>query len=705
MKLIDNEMSAVDSLPLPEVTSDGDYRSWGVEKRKSFQPVVSDEECCEKKTSKMDCTMKSCATPSISLALLSFANVWQGFLVSGLYGVVVSTLEKRFDLQSTETGFIASCYDIASLLVVLTISYVGGKGRKPLWIAWGNILMGVACVCFSLPHFLAPPYTNKVENDCVAGAEEERKCQSSNLRSYKYLFIVCWLLCGAGGTPLSTLGISYLDENVKQVKSSLYTGIYYACAAVGPALGYLIGGQFLSIYTDITKSVEMSPGDPLWIGAWWIGYLVGGVSIIISSVPIFFLPNHLPNTDETRMNRDVEVHQKKVLSKMGDRKETVLSEIYSICSNPTFVLVVLAGAAEMAMMNACIVFGSKFMTNIFGYSKHQSAMVFGCITVVSGALGLFAGGAVVTKAKLTVKGILKFVIVASACSVATTTMFLFTCPEKDLAGATVGYLGSSTTYLSSNNDGGNTNNNFSYPCNSQCYCRTDVFTPICGSDGITYYSPCFAGCHLQDSKPDSENFWNCTCIPPPSTAVAGKCPPDGQCTQNAIYFLAVFFTLLFCTLMMQTPAVQVVLRVIPFSKRPLAIGVKFILVRILGSIPGPILYGHFLDKTCIVWNTECGETGSCKLYNNQLLSQNFFWLCFAIKLIALLLFIAALFVYKKPTKNNAFSTSKETPQGSNQDILKHDIIDDHIPIIKDCKDLYELDSNDISNTGTRQSLL
>ena len=47
------------------------------------------------RTSKMDCSMKSCATPSISLALLSFANVWQGFLVSGLYGVVVSTLEKR----------------------------------------------------------------------------------------------------------------------------------------------------------------------------------------------------------------------------------------------------------------------------------------------------------------------------------------------------------------------------------------------------------------------------------------------------------------------------------------------------------------------------------------------------------------------------------------------------------------------------------
>ena len=51
MKLIENEMSvpAVDSLPLPEVTSDEDYRSWGVKTRKSFKPVVSDKECNEKK--------------------------------------------------------------------------------------------------------------------------------------------------------------------------------------------------------------------------------------------------------------------------------------------------------------------------------------------------------------------------------------------------------------------------------------------------------------------------------------------------------------------------------------------------------------------------------------------------------------------------------------------------------------------------------
>lgn len=31
-------------------------------------------------------------------------------------------------------------------------------------------------------------------------------------------------------------------------------------------------------------------------------------------------------------------------------------------------------------------------------------------------------------------------------------------------------------------------------CNKNCECQTDSFTPVCGADGITYLSACFAGC-------------------------------------------------------------------------------------------------------------------------------------------------------------------------------------------------------------------
>ena len=51
----------------------------------------------------------------------------------------------------------------------------------------------------------------------------------------------------------------------------------------------------------------------------------------------------------------------------------------------------------------------------------------------------------------------------------------------------------------------------------------------------------------------------------------------------------------------------------------------------IGSIPGPIVFGAVLDRACIVWNVECGETGSCAAYNNHDLAMGIFSLNLSMK--------------------------------------------------------------------------
>ena len=48
-----------------------------------------------------------------------------------------------------------------------------------------------------------------------------------------------------------------------------------------------------------------------------------------------------------------------------------------VCRNPTYLLVVCAFAAEMALLSAFVVFGAKFFENVFQFSKENASIFFG----------------------------------------------------------------------------------------------------------------------------------------------------------------------------------------------------------------------------------------------------------------------------------------------------------------------------------------
>ena len=65
-----------------------------------------------------------------------FIFLLQGATVNGLINLGLSTLERRFNLKSVQTGFIAGSYDIGFMAATLPISYFGGmKGAsKPRYL-------------------------------------------------------------------------------------------------------------------------------------------------------------------------------------------------------------------------------------------------------------------------------------------------------------------------------------------------------------------------------------------------------------------------------------------------------------------------------------------------------------------------------------------------------------------------------------------
>ena len=83
------------------------------------------------------------------------------------------------------------------------------------------------------------------------------------------IFILAMVLIGCGGTPIFTLGTTYIDDHVKKESSSMYIGCMYSMVAFGLVVGFLLGGYFIQVHENSFGSgivpIDISPGHPKYL--------------------------------------------------------------------------------------------------------------------------------------------------------------------------------------------------------------------------------------------------------------------------------------------------------------------------------------------------------------------------------------------------------------------------------------------------------
>ncbi|CAD5121283.1 DgyrCDS9814 [Dimorphilus gyrociliatus] len=584
-------------------------------------------------------------SPIAVLTCLCIASGLQGFIVNGLIPVVLSSLEVRFGLSSTDSGIIPATYDTAVVVFLIPISYFGGVGHKPRWLGLGVLIMGLGAFLFSFPHFITSEY---VDTDNSGTSPFSCNLNSTNLNddcskpftslnNFKYLFYFANFLHGVGAAPLFTLGVTYLDENLTVEKSSMYMGIFYSTSLLGPAIGYLLGGHFLSYHTDINRGINISNdiNDPRWVGAWWIGFIIAGIICIIISLPIICFPKVLPGAvkiQQKRLDETTAGAKCSVVVCSSDSTRDFLKNVPKLikdllCNGP-FVLLCLAGAADGFVLSGCGAFLPKFMENQFALTASWSAMLAGFIFVPCGGGGTFTGGFIVRFFELKCKSILKICLIFSGLATLTYFGILVDCDQEHVAGINYPYANHTSM------------KQLTVDCNRNCFCSDSHLDMVCDPlEQLNFVSPCYAGC----SKVKDENTWiNCSCVP--SGAVK-----KGRC-QNTCYFLKIFLPiiacLLFLTFITSIPALSGTLRCVVEETKSFALGIQWMIVRCLGTIPAPIILGNVFDSKCQYWKKDCGLKKNCFIYQNWGMARDLTIITLSTKFLTTLFFFGAFLLYR-----------------------------------------------------------
>lgn len=639
---------------------------------------------------------------------LSFLVTLQQALSSGYINSVITTIEKRFEIPSSLSGLIASSYEIGNVITVIFVSYLGSRRHIPVWIAVGAVIMGIGSLVFVLPHFIAEVNSetllnNKSDDNICAphGLEQDMSglgrlsgLPPSNLRPDNCIkstpstfmpvmvFIVAQLLLGCGGSPLLTLGTTYVDDHVRPESSSMYIGCMYSMAAFGPVLGFLLGAYLLSFHMDSFSGtiISIGPGDHRWVGMWWGGFLLCGFLLILLAIPFFSFPKVLVREKEKiRLVEKAAVASGASTSKLPPKPPTDIKDtgygkdikdipvsMWRLLKNPVYVVTCLGACMELMIVSGFVVFLPKYLETQFSLDKSQASMFTGSIAIPGACIGIFMGGCLLKRLELRPKGAVQFVLISNTiCLSCYALLFFLGCDNIKMAGTTIPYTNNSNLEPFKVN--------LTAACNFNCLCTETDMEPVCGNNGLTYFSPCHAGC-AAFSFSSRSNYTNCACVHENSrdgvsatgavlsgasaaalhggvgareysevtvvpVATAGACYLP--CT-TIFPFLVLLFFMTFVVAVTQMPLLMIVLGSVSEEERSFALGMQFVIFRLFGYIPAPILFGNLIDSTCLLWKQSCsGEKGGrCLLYDIEQFRYRYVGLCGGIKIVALGIFLA-----------------------------------------------------------------
>ncbi|NWR67748.1 SO1C1 protein, partial [Bucorvus abyssinicus] len=286
-----------------------------------------------------------------------------------------------------------------------------------------------------------------------AGCEKESS-------SYMWIYILLGnMLRGIGETPITPLGISYLDDFAKEEDVPVYVACLHTIAMLGPMFGFLLGSLCAKLYVDIgfvdLESITITPQDSRWVGAWWLGFLISGVTSFLAAIPFCFLPKSLKKPEEANNDRT----SYGLLENIGATKKTLspakpkprnqpiypfLSDFYTslkkVLGNQMYFTLSCCSLLQFSSFIGFLTYKPKYMEQQYGQSTSKSNFLIGLTSLPPVGIGIFLGGLIMKKYKMGIIGATKFAFTMSFLAYVIALLHFFVgCENHVVAGMTVSY--------------------------------------------------------------------------------------------------------------------------------------------------------------------------------------------------------------------------------------------------------------------------
>ncbi|GAB1609125.1 solute carrier organic anion transporter family member 2A1-like [Argonauta hians] len=596
----------------------------------------------------------------------------------------VSSLERQFGLSSAEFGFINSSNDIGFVLVVLLASHLGRDAHIPKVFSSLTLIVAFVISSLSLTYLLRPidhlqliskyedgNNTNATANFslgevntsttdlylCLSNDSkiiEDANCSSNYVKSHSayFMFVILLVILGACKGPRSSLFPIYIDNNVpKKHHTSIFIGLLIVIAILGNGCIFIVGGVISRIPVDLIGK-NMSPMDPNWIGAWWIGFIIIGTATIVFAFPLFFYPRKMPedkkystksSTLDSALNEFVHQNaESKDIVKMSvkEKLKELPSSLKGLVTNPVFILLVIGDCVFAFCFNGLWSFAPKYLEHQFYLPIWQTNYILAMIGLVASVVGILFGCTIITRLKLEVGGMLKMKFIAAIGCLALEVILTFLkCETPNII----------------NNPMSDSSIQANGTLITDCNCNINQYLPICGSDGNNYFSPCHAGCGAGNYF----SFTNCSVIAG-GTAMLGMCPVN--CSARYVFVGIILVVNLIA--MSCIPATYLVVIRTPDEKdKTLGVGFFSMFLALGAFLPGPVVFGRIIDSVCVLWDYKCGHRGACRMYNLGNLRRAIFFPMLFGRSFSLITLSLALYIFiRKLKKMNAANKTDKSVQ-------------------------------------------